>query len=61
MSKPYVIYHVNANEEVYRRALAGLSLTDRMRKCYIHDLELCYEYVYIDKLVPEQAANKAEK
>ena len=54
------MYGNNVNEEMYRRATAGVSLSDRMRKCLIHDIKLHHEYVYIDELVPEQHANKAE-
>ena len=60
MSKPYVVYRNNINEEMYRRAMAGVSLGDRMRKCLICDIALHQEYVYIDELVPEQEANKAD-
>ena len=60
MSKPYVIYGNNVNEEMYRRAMAGVSLSDRMRKCLICDICIDEEYVYIDELVPEQQANKAD-
>ncbi|XP_078337662.1 uncharacterized protein LOC111100817 [Crassostrea virginica] len=60
MSKPYVMYGNNVNEEMYRRAMAGVSLSDRMRKCFIGDIRFFSEYVYIDELVPEQEANKAE-
>ena len=34
--------------------------SDRMRKCLIYDIELYDKYVYIDELVPEQEANKAD-
>ena len=60
MSKPYVIYYGQVNEEVYRRAMAGMSLSDRMRKCLICDIRLHKEYVYISELVPEQDANRAD-
>ncbi|XP_078337562.1 uncharacterized protein LOC144626698 [Crassostrea virginica] len=60
ISKPYVIYGKNVNEEMYRRAMAGVSLSDRMRKCLICDIKLHNEYAYIDELVPEQEANKAD-
>ena len=60
MSKPYVIYYDQVNEEIYRRAMAGVSLTDRMRKCFIFDIKLNDQYVYIDELVPEQEASKAD-
>nr|XP_022288640.1 uncharacterized protein LOC111100815 isoform X2 [Crassostrea virginica] len=60
MSKPYVIYYGQASEEMYRRAMAGVSLSDRMRKCLICDIRLYEKYVYIDDLVPEQEANKAD-
>ena len=58
MSKLYVIYTNSFNEEMYR-AIAGVSLSDRMRKCFICDIVLHEEYHYIDELVPEQEANKA--
>ncbi|XP_078319750.1 uncharacterized protein LOC144621065 [Crassostrea virginica] len=60
MSKPYAIYQGNVNVEMYRRAMAGVSLSDRVRKCLICDIKLFNEYVYIDELVPEQEANKAD-
>nr|XP_022288648.1 uncharacterized protein LOC111100818 [Crassostrea virginica] len=60
MSKPYVIYYGLASEEMYRRSMAGVSLSDRMRKCFIFDIRLYEKYVYIDDLVPEQEANKAD-
>ncbi|XP_078337005.1 uncharacterized protein LOC144626588 [Crassostrea virginica] len=60
MSKPYIIYGRSVNEEVYRRAMAGVSLSDRMRKCHICSISLLKIYVYIDEFVPEQLANKAD-
>nr|XP_022287139.1 uncharacterized protein LOC111099920 [Crassostrea virginica]XP_022287140.1 uncharacterized protein LOC111099920 [Crassostrea virginica]XP_022287141.1 uncharacterized protein LOC111099920 [Crassostrea virginica]XP_022287142.1 uncharacterized protein LOC111099920 [Crassostrea virginica]XP_022287143.1 uncharacterized protein LOC111099920 [Crassostrea virginica] len=60
MSKPYVIYRNYVNEDMYQRAMAGVSLSDRMRKCFICDILFNNEYVYIDELVPEQEANKAD-
>ena len=60
MSKHYVIYYDQVNEEIYRRAMAGVSLSDRMRKCFIFDIKLNDQYVYIDELVPEQEASKAD-
>ncbi|XP_078337334.1 uncharacterized protein LOC111100821 [Crassostrea virginica] len=60
MSKPYVVCKSQTNEEVYRRAMAGVSLSDRMRKCFIWDIRFYNKYVYIDELVPEQEANKAD-
>ena len=45
---------------MYRRAVAGVSLSDRMRKCLICDIRLYDKYLYIDELVPEQEANKAD-
>ena len=60
MSEPYVIYNGQVNEEMYRRAMAGVSLSERMRKCFICDIRIYNKYVYIDELVPEQEANKAD-
>ncbi|XP_078316744.1 uncharacterized protein LOC111101641 [Crassostrea virginica] len=60
MSKPYVIYRNSFNEELYRRAMAGVSLSDRMRKCLICTIRFYCKYVYIDELVPEQEADKAD-
>ena len=60
MSKPFVIYYGQVNEEIYRRAMAGVSLSDRMKKCLICDIRFYNEYVYIDELVPEQEANKSD-
>ena len=60
MSKPYVIYGNNVNEDMYQRAMAGVSLSDRMRNCLICDINLHKEYFYIDELVPEQEVNKAD-
>ena len=45
---------------MYRRAISGVSLSDRMRKCFICDIRFYDEYVYIDELVPEQEVNKAD-
>ena len=42
------------------RAMAGVSLSDRMRKCLICDISLYKENLYIDELVPEKQANKAD-
>ncbi|XP_078336988.1 uncharacterized protein LOC144626580 [Crassostrea virginica] len=60
MSKPYVIYRKRVNEEMYRRVIPGMSLSDRMRKCVIYDICLHEGYVYIDELVPEQEVNKSD-
>ena len=61
MSKPYVTYYGQVNKEMYRRAMAGVSLSDRMRKCLICDILFDYQYINIDELVPEQEANKADR
>ena len=60
MSKPYVIYRDSVSEEMYRCAMTGVSLNDRMRKCFIGDIRFYEKYVYINELVPEQKANKAD-
>ena len=62
ISKPYVIYFGQDNEEMhmYRRAMAGVSLTDRMRKCFICYIVLHKDFFYIDELVPEQEVVKAD-
>ena len=62
MSKPYVLFMCDGqvNGEIYRRAMAGVSLSDRMRKCLICDIVLHNRYVYIHEDVPEQQADKAE-
>ncbi|XP_078319616.1 uncharacterized protein LOC111099655 [Crassostrea virginica] len=61
MSKPYVTYYGQVNKEMYRRAMAGVSLSDRIRKCLICDILFDYQYINIDELVPEQEANKADR
>ena len=40
--------------------MAGVSLSDRLRKCLISYITFYNKYVYIDELVPEQEANKAD-
>ena len=60
MSKPHVIYIDSVNEEVYRHAMTGVSHSDRMKTCFIYDIRLYHKYVYINELVPEQEANKAD-
>ena len=60
MSKPYVIYYGQVKEEIYRRAMTRVSLSDRMRKFLICDIDLQAEYVYIDEPAPEQEASKAD-
>ena len=60
MSKPYVIYYGQVNNEMYRRAVAGVSLSDRMRKCLFFFIYLYQEYVNIAVLVPEHQAYKAD-
>ena len=55
-----MIDYGKSNEEMYRRAMTGVSLGDRMRKCLIWDMQFYSEYLYIDELVPEQEANKAD-
>ena len=45
---------------MYILAMAGVSLSDRMRKCLICDILFYKEYVYIDELVPEQHVNKTD-
>ena len=60
MSKPYVVCRKNVNEEMYRCSMAGVTFSYRMRKCLTCDICFYKEYVYIDELVPEQQANKAD-
>ena len=43
MSKPYVIYGNCGNEEVYRRAMARMSLSDRMMK---YELLITSKYLF---------------
>nr|XP_022338230.1 uncharacterized protein LOC111133831 [Crassostrea virginica] len=59
MSKPHIIYRGHLNEERYKRFMVRVSLSNRMSKCLIYDIRLHNEYNYIDELVPEQEANKA--
>ena len=40
--------------------MAGVSLSDRMRKYIIFDMNLDGQDVYIDEIVPEQEANTAD-
>jgi hypothetical protein len=54
MSVPYVMYWDNVNVEMYRRAMTGVSLSDKMRKAVVSDILLVSEYTYIDELLLEQ-------
>ena len=62
LCRPYVVHYRfrDTDEEKYTRAMAGMSLSDRIKKCCICDLLLHNEHVYIDELVPELIANKAD-
>ena len=61
MSTPYVIYGNYVNEEVYRRAMARVSLSDRMRKYkLLITSNIFLRSVYIEELAPEQDVNKAD-
>ena len=62
LCRPYVVHYRDTDEEKYTRAMAGVSLSDRIKKCCICDLlpVLHNEHVYIDELVPELIANKAD-
>ena len=60
MFKPYVVCKSQTNEEIYRRAMAEVSISDRMRKCFICDIRFYNKYVCNDELVPEQEDNKAD-
>jgi hypothetical protein len=54
MSVPYVVYGDNVNVEMYRRAMMGVSLSDKMRKAVMTVILLVSEYTYIDELSLEQ-------
>jgi hypothetical protein len=54
MSVPYVMYRDNVNVEIYRRAMTGVSLCDKMRKAVVVDIKLLDMYTYIDELWLEQ-------
>ncbi|XP_048751605.2 uncharacterized protein LOC125663360 [Ostrea edulis] len=56
MSVPYVMYN-NVNVEMYRRAMTGVSLSDKMRKAVVRNIKLFSEYIYIDELLLEQTVS----
>ena len=58
MSKPYIMYLERVNEKIYISAMAGVSLSDRMKKSLIWEILLDKQYVFIDELVLEQLACK---
>lgn len=59
--RPYAVNLGYRNEELYRRAMAEMSLIDTMRSCLICDIRLCnFSYAYIDELFPEQEFNCAD-
>jgi hypothetical protein len=47
MSVRSVMYYGNVNVEMYRRAMTGVSLSDKMRKAVVSDILLVSEYTYI--------------
>ncbi|XP_078327863.1 uncharacterized protein LOC144623337 [Crassostrea virginica] len=53
---PKIWYLERVNEEIYMSAMAGLSLSDRMKKYPIWKIVLHHHYVYIDELALEQQA-----
>ncbi|XP_048750943.2 uncharacterized protein LOC125662682 [Ostrea edulis] len=57
MSVPYVMYRDNVNVEMYRRAMTGVSLSDKMRKAVVSDIKLKSDYTYIDELLLEQTVS----
>ena len=54
LSKPYVMYGERVKEEIYISDMAGLPLSDKMKKSLICEICLYEEYVYIDELFLEQ-------
>lgn len=60
MLKPYVIYRQHVDKKIYRGSMEGVSLSNKMRKCLMSDIEICAYYFYIDELVPEQAASMSD-
>ncbi|XP_056002416.1 uncharacterized protein LOC125663350 isoform X2 [Ostrea edulis] len=57
MSVPYVMYFNNVNVEMYRRAMTGVSLSDKMRKAVVSDIVLDSDFTYIDELLLEQTVS----
>lgn len=60
MLKPYVIYRQHVDKKIYRGSMEGVSLSNKMRKCLMSDIEICAYYFYIDELVSEQAASMSD-
>jgi hypothetical protein len=57
MSVPYDMYWDKVNVDMYRRAMTGVSLGDKMRKAVVSDIKLLSDYTYIDELLLEQRVN----
>ena len=58
--QPYVVYYGYNNEELYKQAMTDVAFGNRIKECLIYDISLIDECTYIDELVSEQLANKAE-
>ena len=59
LTLPYTVCFGFNNEEMYKRAMKGRSLLDRMRKVIIYEITLCSGYAYVRELIPEQMTNIA--
>lgn len=57
MSVPYVVYIDNVNVDMYKRAMTGVSLSEKMRKAVVSDIKLNSGYSYIDELLLEQTVS----
>ena len=61
LRRPYVVHYRFRDTDEYARAMAGVSLSDRIKKCCcICDIILYIEHVYINELVPELIVNKTD-
>lgn len=57
LSQPYIVYH-NVNAVMYTSAMKGLSLSGKLKKALIDDIDLNNQFTYVDEIAIEMEASK---
>ncbi|XP_062575554.1 uncharacterized protein LOC134237486 [Saccostrea cucullata] len=58
ISQPYIMYHRNVNENMYRQYTADMPLSEKLRIAVVKNVELNNDFSYVYKLAPEKMISK---
>lgn len=57
LSKPYIVYQY-VNLKMYTSAMRGLSLSGKLKKALICNIDLLNYFTYVDEIILEKEASK---